>query len=78
MLLNRSYIMTENSGYYVIVGSPKTKSTPSIKYMKYAVLMNAQSIKILLIQNTKIALDVYKFYFIFWLKIINFIAIKRL
>ena len=58
MLLNRSYIMTENMGYFVIVGSPKTKSTPAIKYMKYAVLMNAHSIRILLIQNTKVALDV--------------------
>jgi hypothetical protein len=42
----------------VIVGTPKTKSTPAIKYMKYAVLMNANSIRILLIQNTKVALDV--------------------
>ncbi len=50
--------MTENTGYYAIVGSPKKLSTPSIKYMKYAVLINACSIRILLIQNTKVALEV--------------------
>ncbi len=56
--------MTENIGNYVIVGTPKTKSTPAIKYMKYAVLMNANSIRILLIQNTKVALDVNLSFFL--------------
>lgn len=59
MVSNRAYIMTQVPGNYLVVGSPRARTTLPIKYMKYAILMNQYQIKILFIQNTRMALEVY-------------------
>jgi hypothetical protein len=51
---NRFFLITDKPGYYGLVGEANVKSA---KTMKYALIMNSLSIKILLLQNTRASIE---------------------
>lgn len=51
---NRFFLVTNKPGYYGLIGEPNIKST---KIMRYALIMNSLSIKIILIQNTRASIE---------------------
>ncbi|RNA37904.1 netrin receptor UNC5C-like [Brachionus plicatilis] len=61
---NRCFVMAENDGFFALVGRPKTNGNlcPSVKQMKYAILLIDGEIRVYLIQNTKAAGEILNEY----------------
>lgn len=61
---NRCFMLTEHEGMFALVGRPKNNGNlcPSVKQMKYAILLIDAEIRVYLIQNTKAAGEIFNEY----------------